>query len=223
MPNAIDAFSAHAPDYDAQRRAIVPCFDRFYGTAVGLLGLRGGEVRRVLDLGAGTGLMSEAVLRRHPQAEVVLLDGSKAMLEQAAARLPDAVRLHSDLREALPQGPFDAVVSSLAIHHLEHPDQRELYSRIPSLLRPGGVFVNAEHVEAPMPWLEEAGRQAWREAAAAAGASRQELEDSDARMGFNRCVTVAQQLSWLAEAGFEGCDCFFRDLHFAVLAGWRPI
>ena len=223
MSNAIDAFSAHAPDYDAQRRAIVPCFDRFYGTAVELLGLRGGEVRKVLDLGAGTGLMSEAVLRRHPQAEVVLLDGSQAMLEKAAMRLPDTVRVLADLRETLPEGPFDAVVSSLAIHHLEHPDQRELYSRIPSLLRPGGVFVNAEHVEAPTPWLELIGRQAWREAAAAAGASQQELDASDLRMEFNRCVTVAQQLSWLAEAGLEGCDCFFRELHFAVLAGWRPL
>jgi tRNA (cmo5U34)-methyltransferase len=223
MSDAIGAFSAHAPDYDAQRRAIVPCFDRFYGTAVGLLGLRGGEVQRVLDLGAGTGLMSEAVLSGYPQAEVVLLDGSEAMLEKAAVRLPGAVRVVADLREALPEGPFDAVVSSLAIHHLEHPDQRDLYSRIPALLRPGGVFVNAEHVEAPTPWLERAGRQAWREAAAAAGAGQQELDDSDVRMEFNRCVTVAQQLSWLDEAGLEGCDCFFRELHFAVLAGWRPV
>jgi tRNA (cmo5U34)-methyltransferase len=222
MSNAIEAFSAHAPDYDVQRRAIVPCFDRFYGTAVGLLGLRGGELGRVLDLGAGTGLLSEAVLRRHPGAEVVLLDGSAAMLEKAAVRLPDSVRIVADLRDELPEGPFDAVVSSLAIHHLEHPDQRDLYARIPALLRPGGVFVNAEHVEAPTPWLEKAGRQAWREAAAAAGASQEELDASDVRMELNRCVTVTQQLSWLAEAGLEGRDCFFRDLHFAVLAGWRP-
>lgn len=221
MSEAVDAFSAHAPDYDATRRAIIPFFDEFYGTAVSLLGLRGGEVRRVLDLGAGTGLMSEAVLASYPEAEVVLLDGSQEMLERAARRLPGAQRIVADLREPLPAGPFDAVVSSLAIHHLEHPDQRDLYARIPAVLRPGGVFVNAEHIAASSDWLEQVGREVWRQAAAAAGASETELDESDERMAFNRCSTLAEQMDWFSAAGFVDVDCFFKALHFAVLAGWR--
>jgi tRNA (cmo5U34)-methyltransferase len=222
MSNAVEAFSAHAPDYHARRRAIVPCFDQFYGTAVELLGLRGGEVRRVLDLGAGTGLMAEAVLSSYPDAELVLLDGSAAMLEQAAVRLPGATRVVADFREELPAGPFDAVVSSLAIHHLEHPDQQALYTRISSVLRPGGVFVNAEHIAAPTDWLERESRKRWRAAAAAAGATGEELAAADGRMAFNRCVTVARQLEWLQQAGLQDGDCFFKQLHFAVIAGWRP-
>jgi tRNA (cmo5U34)-methyltransferase len=222
MANAVEAFSAHAPDYDAKRRAIVPCFDQFYGTAAELLSVREGPVGRVLDLGAGTGLMSEAVLRRHPGAEMVLLDGSAEMLSRAATRLPASERIVADLRDELPAGPFDAVVSSLAIHHLEHPEQWDLYRRIPAVLRPGGVFVNAEHVAAPTPWVEEVNRRRWREAAAAAGATPQELEDSDVRMQFNRCSTVAEQMQWLEAAGLEDCDCFFKQFHFAVMAGWRP-
>ena len=84
MSDAIQAFSQHAPDYDATRRAIVPCYDAFYGTAVELLALRGGPVERVLDIGGGTGLMSEAVLAAHPSARIVLLDGSGEMLARAA-------------------------------------------------------------------------------------------------------------------------------------------
>ncbi len=223
MSEAIEAFSAHAPDYDAKRRAIVPCFDDFYGTAVELLGLRGGPVERVLDLGAGTGLLSEAVLAAHPQARVVLLDGSGEMLARAAARLPrESVEIvRADMREPLPDGPFDAVVSSLAIHHLEPPEQRELYLRIPSLLRPGGVFVNAEHIAAPTEWLERAWRRMWRAAAGAAGADAAELDAADVRMELNRCVTLEQQLQWLGEAGLVDHDCFFKQMHFAVLGGWR--
>jgi tRNA (cmo5U34)-methyltransferase len=223
VSDAIDAFSAHAPEYDATRRAIVPCFDAFYGTAVEVLSLRGGPIGRVLDLGAGTGLMSEAVLAAHPEAEVVLLDGSGEMLSRAASRLRGrAVELvEQDMREELPEGPFDAVVSSLAIHHLEHDEQRLVYAAAAERLRPGGLFVNAEHVLERTPWLEQIGRARWRAAAAAAGATREELDSSDERMGLNRCATTAQCLDWLEAAGLEDCDCFFAQFYFAVLAGWR--
>ena len=223
MSEAIDAFSSHAPDYDAQRRAIIPCFDDFYGTAVELLSLRGGPVERVLDIGAGTGLMSEAVLAAHPSARLVLLDGSEEMLSRAAARLPAAsVELvRGDMRDGLPAGPFDAVVTSLAIHHLEHDEQRLVYEAAAERLRPGGVFVNAEHVAERTPWLERVGRARWRAAASAAGASEAELDSSDERMSLNRCPTEAQSLRWLEEAGRGDCECVFKRYYFAVLAGWR--
>ncbi len=225
MSDAIGAFSAHAPEYDATRRAIVPCFDTFYGTAVEVLSLRGGPVERVLDIGGGTGLMSEAVLAAHPEAEVVILDGSGEMLSRAASRLQGrrVELIEQDMRDALPGGPFDAVVSSLAIHHLEHSEQRLVYAAAAQRLRPGGVFVNAEHVAERTPWLERIGRARWRAAAAAAGASQEELDASDERMALNRCATTADCLGWLEAAGLEDCECFFTQFYFAVLAGWRPV
>jgi tRNA (cmo5U34)-methyltransferase len=223
MADSIAAFSAHAAEYDSQRRRLVPCFDLFYGTAVELLGLRGGAVRRVLDLGAGTGLLSAAVLARHPNVELVLLDGAGEMLERAQERLPagSITTVVADLRAALPRGPFDAVVSALAIHHLEDPDKRDLFARVHDLLAPGGVFVNAEQVLAPTSWLQERERGMWREACRAAGAPEAEIADAEARMEHDRCATVPSQLEWMGTAGFQDCDCFFKHLHFAVLAGWR--
>jgi tRNA (cmo5U34)-methyltransferase len=223
MTESISVFAAHAADYDAQRRRLVPCFDEFYGTAVEVVGLRGGPVRRVLDLGAGTGLMSAAVLARHPEAEVVLIDGSGEMLEQARERLPQrsSTTVVADLRDALPDGPFDAVVSALAIHHLEDADKRELFARVHQALRPGGVFVNAEHVSGPGRWLTGHYRSMWCAACRAVGASEQEIADAEGRMRSDRCVDVATQLAWMGEAGLRDCDCFFKQLHFAVLAGWR--
>lgn len=225
MSDSVSLFAAHASDYHAERRRIVPCFDQFYGTAIGLLGLRDGPIERVLDLGAGTGLMSEAVLAVYPEAEIVLLDGAAEMLEQARERLVAASAdfVVADLREEIPEGPFDAVVSALAIHHLEHRENRRLLGRIFAALRPGGVYVNAEHVAGPSPWLDRTYRRLWGEACLTAGASEAEIASAVRRMEADRSADVATQLGWMREAGLEDCDCFFKQLHFAVLAGWRPI
>lgn len=216
-------FAAHAGEYHAQRRRLVPCFDAFYGTAVAVVGLREGPVRRVLDLGAGTGLMSAAVLEHYPDAELVLVDGAAEMLEQARDRLPagSTTTVVADLREALPGGPFDAVVSALAIHHLEDADKRDLLARVHRALRPGGVFVNAEHVTGDSPWLAGVYRSMWSDACRAAGASEDEIADAETRMQADRSVAVATQIGWMSAAGMQDCDCFFKQLHFAVLAGWR--
>jgi tRNA (cmo5U34)-methyltransferase len=224
VSDSVRVFAEHAHEYHAQRLRIVPCFEQFYGTAGGLLSLREGPIERVLDLGAGTGLMSQAVLSRHPGAEVVLLDGAAEMIEQARENLAGARAsfIVADLREELPPGPFDAVVSALAIHHLEHAENRSLLGRVVGALRPGGVFVNAEHVAGPTPWLGATYRRLWREACLAAGASVGEVEAAEGRMEMDRSSDVATQLGWMREAGLEDADCFFKQLHFAVLAGWRP-
>jgi tRNA (cmo5U34)-methyltransferase len=223
MSDAVGLFAAHAADYHSERRRLVPSFELFYGTAVDLLALRAGPIERVLDLGAGTGLMAEAVLARHPQAELVLLDGAAEMLAEAERRLPAASSetVIADLRDPLPGGAFDAVVSALAIHHLEDDGKRELFARVREALRPGGVFVNAEHVAGPTESLERTYRRLWREACAAAGASAGEIEAAEQRMIADRSRDVATQLGWMREAGLGSCDCFFKHLHFAVLAGWR--
>jgi len=98
-------FDAHAPDYAATRRRLVPSFDQFYGTAVEALGLIGRPPARVLDLGAGTGLFAGAVAEVYPDVELVLLDGSPAMLEQAKGLLgARASYITSRLEEPLPAG-----------------------------------------------------------------------------------------------------------------------
>jgi tRNA (cmo5U34)-methyltransferase len=100
--------------------------------------------RRVLELGTGTGVTARRVLERHPQAQLTGVDSSEHML--AVADLPGADLRLQDLREALPEGPFDLVISALAVHHLEGPEKAELFARIAAALAPGGRFVLADVV-----------------------------------------------------------------------------
>lgn len=219
---AIDIFDAHAAAYEAARRRLVPSFDAFYTTAVKALALAACPLSRVLDLGAGTGLLARAVAREYPDSALVLLDGSPAMLGQARGALGERARyVTGELAAELPLGPWDAVVSALAIHHLEDAAKRDLFGRIHAALSPGAVFVNAEQVRAPTPFLDAA-YHAWHERRARSlGASDEEWDGALERMSADRLAGVEDQLAWLRDAGFADVDCLFKDHRLAVLFARR--
>jgi tRNA (cmo5U34)-methyltransferase len=176
----------------------------------------------VLDLGAGTGMLAARVAAAHPDARLVLVDGAPAMLDQARERLGDRATFHvADLRDPLPEGDYCAVVSALAIHHLDDAAKRDLFARVHDALRPGGLFVNAEQILGPGPFFDAAFRAWHEEAARALGATDAEWAASLERMDADRCATTEDQLAWMREAGLDSA-CLFADHRFAVLAGRRP-
>ena len=221
-PHGSRVFEQHAAHYDTARRQLIPPFDAFYGTAVAALDLLPAPPERVLDLGAGTGLLSARVAAAHPGARLTLLDGSPAMLDQARAALGDrADYVEGDLADPLPAGPWSAVVSALAIHHLDDDAKRALFARVHDALPPGGVFVNAEQVDAPTPALLRLYADWHRTHAQAAGATDHDWEGALERMRADQCATVGDQLAWLRDAGFADVDCLFKDHRFAVLVAVR--
>ena len=80
------------------------------------------EASRVLELGTGTGETALRVTAPHPATDWVGIDASEAMLGRARERLPGADLRLRRLEEELPSGPFDLVVSALAVHHLDGPE-----------------------------------------------------------------------------------------------------
>jgi len=117
------------------------------------------RVERFLDLGTGDGRLLALVRDRHPDAVAIGLDSSAPMLARAAERFEgdSLVELHTHdlgLPLAVP-GPFDAVVSGLAIHHLKDVRKRGLFGEIHALLAPGGVFGNLDLVQPASTQLHE--------------------------------------------------------------------
>jgi tRNA (cmo5U34)-methyltransferase len=167
------------------------------------------RVERVLDLGCGDGRTLGIVREARPDALGVGLDFSPPMLDAARERFAEdgAVQILShDLAEPLPDlGSFDLVVSSFAIHHLQHERKRELYAEVFAMLQPGGVFCNLEHVASATPALH------------------QEFLDaiSEPEDPSNNLLEVETQLAWLRELGFADVDCLWKWRELALLFGRR--
>lgn len=171
-----------------------------------------GRVGRFLDLGTGDGRLIELVRRGHPDAEAVGLDHSPPMLDAAARRLgAGRVELvRHDMALPLPAlGAFDLVVSAFAIHHLDHERVRALYAEVLALLRPGGGFLNLEHVASATPRLHA-------EFLAAIGEDPCDEDPSD------RLAPAWTLVSWLDRAGFADADCHWKWREIALIGGRRP-
>lgn len=170
------------------------------------------RVGRVLDLGTGDGRLIALVRDAHPNAEAVGLDSSPAMLDRAAERFAadtaTELRLH-DLGNPLPNlGHFDAIVSGLAIHHLEDERKRQLFTEVRGLLAPGGTFANLDLVAAATPELHDRFRRE---------IGRPEDDPTD------RLAGLGEQLDWLRAAGFHAVECHFKWLQLTlVVAAERP-
>ncbi|GGM50518.1 methyltransferase [Micromonospora sonchi] len=227
------AFDTVATSYDEARRRLVPCFDGFYGTAIEVAqpplraALAAGRTPQVLDLGAGTGLLSALIAAAVPEVRLTLVDAAPKMLAVAAERLAARDVSHrvvvADLADPLPAGRYDAVVSALAIHHLDDAGKRDLYRRVVATLVPGGVFVNAEQVAGPTPELDRRYHELWLAQVAALGSDAAEIAAAEQRMTYDRPAPVGEQCRWLTEAGLVQVDCFFKAWRFAVFGGTREM
>jgi tRNA (cmo5U34)-methyltransferase len=158
------------------------------------------EAKRVLELGIGTGETTRRVLAANPSAFVVGVDASSEMLARARAALPSerVELLEARLEDPLPDGPFDAVVTALAVHHLDGPGKADLFRRVSAVLVPGGRFVLGDVIVPKDP------------------SDVVTPIDGD----YDTPSTIADQTRWLEEAGLSArVHWAHKDL--AVLVGDR--
>jgi tRNA (cmo5U34)-methyltransferase len=157
----------------------------------------GAPAGAILELGIGTGETTTRVLAVHPGARLTAIDSSAEMLERARAAFPDADLRHARLEDPLPPGPFDLVVSVLAVHHLDGEGKRDLFKRVAGVT---DFFVLGDVVVPERP--EDAAIEIdW-------------VEDLPS--------SVAEQLGWLDEAGFDAEASYVRPDLAVFVARRRP-
>jgi tRNA (cmo5U34)-methyltransferase len=198
-----------------------------------------GRPFRVLELCCGQGLLAELVLQHFPQSSVRGLDGSPGMLDSAQARLSRyGTRFSSALFDLgtlewrVQETPVWAVLSSLAIHHLQGTGKALLFQDVYRLLEPGGVFLIADLIlqesQLGIAYAGWAYDEAVRQRALELDGNESAFEEFK-RLEWNyfhhpedpldQPSTLPDQLSWLKEAGFHDVDVYWVRGGHAIFGG----
>ncbi len=138
------AFDRSVEYYDNWMKLALPSYDEIFATTLELIPFDSDKAIEVLDLGAGTGLFSEHIFKKYPQAKFTLYDLAPKMLDVARERFREHPGqfdyLVQDYRELDSENRYDLVISSLSIHHLE--DERKapaFQASIPGFEGHGGL------------------------------------------------------------------------------------
>jgi L-threonylcarbamoyladenylate synthase len=192
-------FHFNPATYVDEIREDIPEYDDFQAAVVEHVPA---GARSILELGTGTGETARRLLERCPQATLVGIDESQPMLAAAAAQLDSRrVRLSAQaLQDPLPAGAFELVASALCVHHLTAEEKADLFVRVHAALVPGGRFVLGDVIVPPDPAL---------------------AASIPLTPGYDKPSTVAEQLVWLARAGFEA-SVVWESGALAVLVADRP-
>ncbi len=208
-------------EYDARIRTFIPRYDAMLDVAADAIG----EGRRrspvIVDLGIGSGALAARCLSRVPSARVTGIDEDTGMLALARQRLPNLVTTIAGDFVAIDLPRADAIVASLALHHVASPETKAgLFRRCAAALAPGGIIVVADCYLARTAPARARHRLAWRRHL------RRSYSGSEAS-GFLRAwakedtyFRLVDEMKLLAAAGFTTKVRWRRD-GFAVIVGTR--
>jgi SAM-dependent methyltransferase len=186
-----------------------------------------------LDLGAGTGNLSRAILGSHPRSTAILADFSDQMRGAGEREMqPFAGRYRyiefdmstNEWPAAIP-ARVDAVVTSLCVHHL--PDERKqgLFGEIFERLVPGGWYVNYDPVLPEDPVVAAVWKRVgdYYDPETARRRLHPTPEERARHQNHVRyMIPLPRQLAYLRAAGFQGIDVYWKRLEWVVYAGRRP-
>ncbi|MBD5551532.1 MAG: class I SAM-dependent methyltransferase [Lachnospiraceae bacterium] len=214
-------FNLIAKEYDVNRKKFIPCFDDFYANTTEFIVSNIAEPKRIIDLGAGTGLLTYFWYRQWPNAEYVLVDIADEMLNIARKRFAGIKTISyqtGDYVQNLPDISFDTVISALSIHHLEDNEKIKLFKKIYESLPESGLFVNYDQFCAGQPEMNKWFDSYWESCLANA-----ELTDTDIalwkeRRKLDRECSVEQEIEMLKECGFKVVKCVYLYQKFSVIA-----
>lgn len=216
-----EKFNMIAKKYDSQRRYLIPCLDDFYNITTELIELNSVSPS-ILDIGAGTGLLTYYIYQKYNNAKYTLIDISEEMLNISKQRFEyfnkiDIEYIVADYTKYHYKQQYDAVVSALSIHHLTDDDKQEVYNAAYNILKNDGVFINADQVLGLCEETEEINRKNWIKRIESSVLNQEEKKSAYSRMALDKMATLNKNIEMIKNSGFKNVEVYYKYYNFAVI------
>lgn len=213
-------FNLVAKEYDMNRKKFIPCFDDYYGETTKFIAANIERPERILDLGAGTGLLSYFWYQHFPESEYVLADIADEMLDIARKRFSGLENVSYkilDYSKELPDGNYDVIASALSIHHLADDKKRQLFARIYDRLPDGGIFINYDQFCAGSEKMNFWFDSYWVNQLENSGLTVKDIELWKERRKLDRECSVEEEMNMLRDCSFKEIKCVYSNKKFSVI------
>ena len=225
MQNVKDHFEEEAQEFDQIIIKLIPYYPQMLDALITSIPHPENIKIKVIDLGCGTGTISKIVKTRYPLAVIHCVDIAKNMLEVARHKLsayPDITYEEADLSHYSFSDSYDAVLSSLALHHLAlDKDKMDLYSKVYMSLNPGGLFLNADNVLGANAVRQENDMVHWKNFMRRSVTEDELQKWIDVHEKEDRPAQLLEQLYWLRTIGFVDIEVIWKYFNFAVYGGFK--
>ena len=213
-------FNRIAEEYDCNRRKFIPCFEDFYINTTKFIAANIKEPKRIVDLGAGTGLLTYYWYQCYPHSEYILVDIADEMLNVARKRFENIKNISYQAENyihKLPDTVLDMVISALSIHHLEDPDKIKLFSKIYDSLPNGGLFINYDQFCAGQSEMDIWFDSYWENHLSNSGLTENDIILWKERRKLDRECCVEQEITMLKNCSFNVVKCVYSYQKFSVI------
>lgn len=218
--NIKEQFNLIAEEYDKNRKKFIPCFEDYYINTTRFIASNIAEPRRILDLGAGTGLLSYYWYQHYPDSEYVLVDIADDMLNIARKRFTGIGKVTYQVlnySDELPSGDFDIIVSALSVHHLEDNEKARLFRQIYDKLPAGGLFVNYDQFCANQTEMNDWFNSYWENQITKSGLTDNDISLWQTRRKLDKECSVEDEIEMISKCNFKIVKCVYSYQKFSVI------
>ncbi len=210
-------------DYPELLRKAVPRYDDMLNAILEYIP-REFKPKRILELGCGSGNLTDKVINRFSGSIIEVVDISGDFLNFSKLRFKDRTKIiyhQMDFKELnFKENSFDLVVSSISIHHIEDHDKKNLFEIIYKILKPKGKLVFSDQAKGSNEYIYKKHIEIWHKEAIKLGSSEADWKmwmDHQNKHDFHS--TVLEHIDWMKAANFKNIDILWKNLLWTVFYG----
>lgn len=218
--NIGEQFNLIAKEYDSKREKFIPCYGDFYENTTKFIASNIKYPHSILDLGAGTGLLTSFWYKYFPHSIYMLVDIADDMLKIAKKRFAGINNIlfnTLNYTDALPANDFDIAISALSIHHLCDNEKGKLFNTLYTRLPHKGIFINYDQFCANDNKINSWFNHYWVEYLYNSGLTTEDLALWEERKKLDKEISVEKEIELLKFSGFSHVECIFSSQKFSVL------